>query len=114
MCQEVPGDVTITTLLTDISTDIYRMTGMFAPIEVNTPASIVTCEVNSRVAPFVCSPVIRTLYVPGAKLGSRTTDEKDPLVSMVPSARVTTEGDTFDTEVTVSKYVDVTATRSAP
>jgi hypothetical protein len=42
MCQEVPGDVTITTLVTDISTDIYRMTGMFAPIEVDTRASIVT------------------------------------------------------------------------
>ena len=82
--------------------DLYRVRGMFAPIEVNTPASIVTCEVNSRVAPFVCSPVVRTSYVPGAKLGSRTTDEKDPSAPMVPFARVTREGEMFDTAVTVN------------
>jgi hypothetical protein len=38
----VSRDVTIPTLATDISRDIYRITGMLAPIEVNTPASIVT------------------------------------------------------------------------
>jgi hypothetical protein len=52
-CQSVSRCVRMTARFTDISTDVYRMTGMFAPIDVNTPAPTVTWDVNCKVAPFV-------------------------------------------------------------
>ena len=52
---------------------------MFAPIEVNTSASLVTWEAYSEVAPFVRSPVIRRVHFPEAKYGKQAANNNDAL-----------------------------------